>query len=274
MDSSEKLAALKQIIEGYGKVAVAFSGGVDSSFLLAAAIETLGAPNVLAVTVASPLAPRFEMQNAQWFCEDVGARQLVVEADPLADEAVRENHEDRCYHCKKGIFALAIEAAKGEGFDILADGTNADDASDYRPGAKALAELSVASPLCEAAMTKHDIRELSREMGLITWDDPSCACLATRVPYGTALDPETLKRIDEAEDYLRKLDFEEVRVRAHGDVARIEVGRTQIARLGEPATRMDVTAALKNMGFTYVCVDLEGFRSGSMNEGVERGANA
>lgn len=274
MVSSEKLAKLKQILEGYGKVAVAFSGGVDSSFLLAVAVETLGAQNVLAVTVASDLAPRFEMQNAQWFCEDVGARQLLVEADPLADDAVRENHEDRCYHCKKGIFGLAINAAKAEGFDVLADGTNADDANDYRPGAKALSELGVASPLREANMSKHDIRELSREMRLITWDDPSCACLATRIPYGTALDAATLKHIDEAEDYLRKLDFEEVRVRVHGDVARIEVGRTQIARLGEPATRMDVTAALKSMGFKYVCVDLEGFRSGSMNEAIERGADA
>lgn len=274
MDSNDKLAALKRILEGYGKVAVAFSGGVDSSFLLAVAVKALGSQNVLAVTVASPLAPRFEMRNAQWFCEDMGARQLLVKADPLADAAVRDNHEDRCYHCKKGIFGLAIEAAKAEGFDVLADGTNADDASDYRPGAKALAELGVASPLREAQMTKHDIRELSHQMGLVIWDDPSCACLATRIPYGTALDVDTLRRIDEAEDYLRKLDFEEVRVRAHGDVARIEVGRTQIARLAEPATRMDVTAALKGMGFKYICVDLEGFRSGSMNETIGRGADA
>lgn len=274
MDSSDKLAALKQILKAYGKVAVAFSGGVDSSFLLAMAVETLGSQNVLAITVTSDLAPRFEMQNAQWFCEDVGVRQLLVEADPLADDAVRDNHDDRCYHCKKGIFGLAIEAANAEGFGILVDGTNADDAKDYRPGAKALSELDVASPLREANMAKHDIRELSREMGLSTWDDPSCACLATRVPYDTVLDAATLKRIDEAEDYLRKLDFEEVRVRVHGDVARIEVGRTQIERLGEPATRMDVTAALKDMGFKYVCVDLEGFRSGSMNEAIERDADA
>lgn len=274
MDANDKLATLKQILDGYGKVAVAFSGGVDSSFLLGAATEALGPQNVLAVTVASSLAPRFEMRNAQWFCEDMGVRQLLVEADPLSDAAVRENREDRCYHCKKGIFGLALGAAKAEGFDILADGTNADDASDYRPGANALTELGVVSPLHEAQMTKQDIRELSRQMGLATWDDPSCACLATRVPYGTALDADTLRRIDEAEDYLRKLDFEEVRVRVHGDVARIEVGRTQIARLAEPATRMDVTGALRNLGFKYICVDLEGFRSGSMNETIEGGADA
>lgn len=274
MDASEKLAELNRILDGYGKVAVAFSGGVDSSFLLAAAMKELGPENVLAVTVSSELAPRFEMQNAQWFCEEVGARQLVVEANPLADPEVRDNHEDRCYHCKKGIFGAAQQAAKAEGFDVLADGTNADDASDYRPGAKAVAELGVASPLRDAQMTKHDIRELSRQMGLSTWDDPSCACLATRIPYGTPLDAETLKRIDQAEDYLRKLDFEEVRVRAHGDLARIEVGRTQVARLAEPATRMDVTTALKGLGFKYVCADLEGFRSGSMNATIERGADA
>ena len=274
MDSSEKLSALTQILEGYGKVAVAFSGGVDSSFLLAVAKEALGSQNAIAITVSSDLSPRFETQNAQWFCEDLGVSQLVVDADPLANDAVRGNQADRCYHCKRGIFGAALDAAKAAGFDVLVDGTNMDDASDYRPGEQAVAELGVASPLREAQMTKHDIRELSRAMGLVTWDDPSCACLATRVPYGTPLDAGMLKRIDEAEDYLRKLDFEEVRVRVHGDVARIEVGRTQIARLAEPATRMDVTAALKGLGFKYICVDLEGFRTGSMNEGIERGADA
>lgn len=274
IDASGKLASLEEWLRTRGRVAVAFSGGVDSSFLLAKAVEVLGAANVLAVTARSVLAPAFELQRAEWFCEDHGARQLVVDVDPLSHDEVRGNGRMRCYHCKRGIFSLAMQAAKAEGFDMLADGTNLDDDGDYRPGAKALAELGVQSPLRDASMTKDDIRELSRDMGLSIWDAPSCACLATRVEYGTPLCPEVLKRIDEAEDYLRKLDFDPVRVRVHGDVARIEVGRTQIARLADPATRLEVTARMKQLGFVYVCVDLEGFRSGSMNETMEGGSDA
>lgn len=274
MESSEKLAALKGRLAGNGRLAVAFSGGVDSSFLLAAAAEELGVANVVAVTVKSALAPAFELEQAAWFCEDCGVRQVVVEADPLAVGGVRENGAERCYHCKKGIFALALEAAAREGFGVLADGTNADDVADFRPGSAAVAELGVASPLRDASLTKDDIRQLSRQMGLRTWDAPSCACLATRVAYGTPLDADLLRRIDAAEDYLRRLDFEQVRVRVHGDVVRIEVGRTQVARMADPATRMDVAAELKRLGFTYICLDLEGFRTGSMNESIERGNDA
>lgn len=272
--SSEKLDALKDILAGYGRLAVAFSGGVDSSFLLAAAVRELGADNAVAVTVRSPLAPTFEIQQAAWFAEDCGVRQLVVEADPLAIDGVRENGPKRCYHCKKAIFGLALEAAAREGFSVLADGTNLDDADDFRPGAEAVRELGVASPLRDAGMTKDDVRELSRQLGLRRWDAPSCACLATRVAYGTPLDAEVLGRIDAAEDYLRRLGFEQVRVRIHGDVARIEVGRTQVARVAEPATRMDVVAKLKGLGFMYVCLDLEGFRTGSMNASIGGDADA
>lgn len=274
LEMTEKLANLEKRLAFYGRLAVAFSGGVDSSFLLAKAAEVLGVPNVVAVTVRSVLAPAFEMQRAQWFCEDHGVRQLVVDADPLADDKVRGNGDMRCYHCKKGIFSLAMDAARAEGFDVLADGTNSDDAGDYRPGAKAVSELGVESPLRDASLTKDDIRELSREMGLSIWDAPSCACLATRVAYGTPLDPDVLKRIDDAEDFLRKLDFSPVRVRVHGDVARIEVGRTQVARLSEPATRLEVVDPMKQLGFAYVCADLEGFRSGSMNETMRGEADA
>lgn len=274
MGTSEKTAILEKWLLGHGRVAVAFSGGVDSSFLLAKAAEVLGPGNVVAVTARSVLAPAFELQRAQWFCEDHGVRQLVVDADPLADDEVRGNGRMRCYHCKRNIFALAAKAARSEGFDVLADGTNLDDDGDYRPGAKALDELGVQSPLRDASMTKDDIRQLSRDMGLSVWDAPSCACLATRVEYGTPLDADVLRRIDEAEDHMRRLDFDPVRLRVHGDVARIEVGRTQIARLADPATRLEVTARMKQLGFAYVCADLEGFRSGSMNETIEGGSHA
>lgn len=273
MEISEKLALLNGRLAGFGKVAVAFSGGVDSTFLLAAALEELGASSALAVTVSSPMAPSFEMRRAGWFCEDAGVRQIVVEANPLDLEAVRENSVERCYHCKRHIFSLAAAAAKAEGFGVLADGSNADDDADFRPGARARDELGVESPLRDARMTKADIRALSREMGLPSWDAPSCACLATRVPYGTPLDADELARVDRAEDFLRSLDFEQVRVRAHGRLARIEVAPVQVARLSEPAMRIEVTAALKRLGFAYVCADLEGFRTGSMSEQALGGKN-
>lgn len=273
LDASGKTSVLREWLEAHGRLAVAFSGGVDSSFLLAKAVEVLGPGNVAAVTVRSVLAPAFELQRAEWFCEDHGARQLVVDADPLANDEVRNNGLQRCYHCKKGIFSLAKDAARAEGFDVLADGTNLDDVGDYRPGAKALAELGVESPLRDAGMSKDDVRELSRQMGLSIWDAPSCACLATRVEYGAPLRPDVLKRIDDAEDFLRRLDFDPVRVRVHGDVARIEVGRTQISRIADPATCLEVTAKMKQLGFVHVCADLEGFRSGSMNGSIGGGAH-
>lgn len=259
-----KLNDLKRILADGGRVVVAFSGGVDSCLLLNVAHEVLG-DNVLAVTVSSPLMPHGELKGAQSFCEARGIRLEIVDVDQLACEELRLNPANRCYVCKGIIFDAIIDAARESGFDVVVDGSNADDALAYRPGAKALEERGVMSPLAEANIAKADVRMLLREMGESVWWKPSNACLATRLEYGAELHPEMLRRIDEAEAMLRDMGFEQVRVRVHGDLARIEVNPGEISQMAEVGTRLDVVQYLEELGFTYVCVDLKGFRSGSMD---------
>ena len=261
----EKYEKLTSHLRRLGRVAVAFSGGVDSSFLLAAATETLGAGNTVGITVDSPALPRHELEDAVNLAARIGARHIILESPDIEDE-VRKNPADRCYHCKKFEFGSILEEASRLGFPHVLDGSNADDTGDYRPGMKAVKELAVVSPLLEAGLTKNDIRELSREMGLPTWDKPAYACLYSRIPYGQEIKIEDLFRIEQSEKFLIKKGFRTSRVRCHGDIARIEVGRGESAKLMEEPLRSELIAALKECGFRYVTLDLEGYRTGSMNE--------
>ena len=266
---NEKYQALLNDLKHRGKLAVAFSAGVDSTFLLHAAVEALGKENVLAITGRLVSFPEREAKEAETYYRERGIRHLTIELDQFAIDGFDKNPVDRCYRCKKALFTAFIEAARDADFPALAEGTNADDPSGYRPGLKALAELKVLSPLKDAGLTKDEIRALSRETGLSTANKPSLPCLATRFPYGEKITPEKIRMVDEGERYLLSLGFRQVRVRCHGDLARIEVERDEIPRLSE--RRVEVTKRLRELGFLYVTIDLAGFRSGSMDEKIADG---
>ena len=263
MTKTGKYQTLLDQLRARGALAVAYSAGVDSTFLLAAAREALG-ENVLALTAVTAAIPRRELAEAAAFAQALGIRHQLVEVDALAVPAFRENTPDRCYHCKKHIFTALWAAARAAGMAHLAEGSNLDDDRDYRPGHRAIRELGVESPLRQAELTKAEIRALSEQLGLPTAAKPSFACLASRVPYGEIITAEKLRRIDAAEQTLRDLGFAQYRVRSHGDLARIEVPEPELEKLF--SLRREVQSALTDLGFAYVTMDLRGFRSGSMNE--------
>lgn len=261
---NKKLEALNSYLVGFGKVCIAFSAGIDSSFLTEAANRALNG-NVLAIMAKGAMMPLKEVQYGREFCKARNIRLIEIEANEFLVEAFVNNASDRCYHCKHAIFSKIINIAKANGFDILLEGTNSDDTNDYRPGKKALAELGVKSPLLECGFTKKEIRENARNMGIEIWDKPSGACLATRVPTGEKITIELLQRIEAAEDILKSLGFKQVRVRAHQQLARIETSPDEIALLLKAEMRSQVSQKLKEVGFRYVSVDLEGYKTGNMN---------
>ena len=246
-------------------LAVAFSGGVDSTYLLHEAVKA-GKEKVTALIMKTPSVPERELDEAVTFCKSRDISFFVLPADPFSAAGFRENGRDRCYICKHFLFSALLEKAKEEGIPFVADGTNADDRKEFRPGLRALKELDIRSPLAEAGLTKKEIRELSEKEGLPTWNKPSFSCLATRFPYGEELTVEKLRRTEAAENLLAELGFTQRRVRVHGNLARIEVLPAEIPLLLE--RRDMISARLEELGFLYTTVDLKGFRSGSMDTAV------
>lgn len=270
MDALEqKYQRLQDILTQFGSVAVAFSGGVDSTFLLYVAHATLG-DNALAVTAVTAALPQRERQSAEDICAQLGVRRLVYPLDVLALPAFQTNPPDRCYHCKKALFQGMLTLAQEAGFLTLVDGSNVDDTGDYRPGMRALAELGIQSPLLTAGLTKGDIRALSHRFHLPTWNQPSAACLASRIPYGETITEEKLALVEQAEQFLAGLGLTQLRVRLHGgNLARIEVAPEQLDVV--LTHRTEIVRALTGLGCTYVTVDLAGYRMGSLNETLEKG---
>jgi pyridinium-3,5-biscarboxylic acid mononucleotide sulfurtransferase len=261
----EKLARLQERVRSLGSVLVAYSGGVDSTFLLKVAVDTLH-EKALAVLAVSPTLPAHDRADALAMIVRLGARSMVIEGSEMGNPDFIRNDRQRCYWCKKELFKMLQETAQREGLQQVIEGSNSDDTSDYRPGLAAARELGIRSPLMEAGLTKNDIRLLSREMGLPTWNKPASACLSSRIPYGTAIEDMVLKRIDAAEDMLRRFGFSQVRVRHHGDVARIEVLDEEMPLLLEKTLRREIAARLRELGYVYTSIDAEGYTTGSMNK--------
>lgn len=261
----QKLEQLKCRLAECGSLAVAFSGGVDSAFLLKTAHEVLG-DRVLAVTIRACVFPMRETQEAADFCKTYGIRQIILTVDPLMIEGFAQNPRNRCYLCKRHMMQTILAAAKERQAAFVAEGSNRDDEDDDRPGHRAVAELGILSPLREAGLWKSEIRELSGQMGLATWDKPSCACLASRFVYGECITPQKLVMAEQAEQQLLELGFHQTRVRMHGNMARIEALPQDFDRMMQEPVRSQILEHFRAYGFTYIAVDLQGYRTGSMNE--------
>ena len=267
-----KYEELKQIIADCGSALVAFSSGVDSTFLLKTARDVLG-DRVLAVTAATPFFPKRESRETMDFCEQQGIRHIICDFDGLSVPGFQDNPTDRCYICKKALFTEFLRLAREEGLHEVLEGSNTDDSADFRPGHRAIRELGIRSPLKEAGLSKDDIRQLSRALDLPTWNKPSFACLASRFPYGENISKSKLAMVEKAEDFLLSLGFRQMRVRIHETVsgaliARIELPEEEYQRMMEPALRLDIRLRLTSLGFDFISLDLAGYRTGSMNRGL------
>lgn len=261
----EKLKQLMDYLQQFDQIAVAYSGGVDSTFLLKVAKEALG-DHVIAVTIDAPNFPRKEMQEASIFCQKENIKQIQIPFDSLQVEAFYPNPKDRCYHCKKEMFQMIQKRMREYGIFVVMEGTNVDDIGDYRPGMRAIEELGIVSPLKELGFTKNEIRQASKQYHLPTYQKPSFACLASRFVYGEKITKAKLEMVEQAEQMLMDLNFSPVRVRIHGTLARIEIAETQMERLLDATVRREINETFKMLGFSYIAVDLIGYRTGSMNE--------
>jgi pyridinium-3,5-biscarboxylic acid mononucleotide sulfurtransferase len=264
MDTEAKYERLKEIVKILGDAVVAYSGGVDSTLLLKTCVDVLGPQHVLALIAASETYPEKEVEAARRLAESMGATHETVRTSEMKDEVFLANTKERCYHCKLHLFGDALKMAEKRGFRHVVEGSNVDDQGDYRPGRRAIAELKIRSPLLEAGLTKKEIRALSEKLGLPTFNKPSLACLASRIPYGTKIDEEILLRIDRSEAFLVGLGIAQVRVRFHGGVARVEVEDEAFDTVLDH--KDEIVDALRGFGFIYVTLDLKGYRTGSMNE--------
>lgn len=265
MNIDQKYELLKNKLKEMGKVVIAYSGGVDSNFLLKVASDVLG-ENAVAVTIYAMMHSSREMAEAKEYTKEFGVKHKIIKVDNFDEKGFIENSPKRCYYCKCAVFNMIKDYAKKNGIKYVLDGTNVDDLGDYRPGLKALEELKIVSPLKDSSLTKEEIRILSKRLGLKTYNKPSFACLASRIPYGDEITEEKLRLVEEAENYLQDLGFRQYRVRLHKDIARIEVAKDEMHKFFDDEMMKNVYTKLKDIGFKYVTLDLNGYQMGSLNK--------